>query len=194
MLSRTHTWTFGTCGARTLLGEAYRATPLGGGLGSHPLTLDLPRCTAADHQLPRVPLNNGLSDDLHAVCTVTTFSPSQGLLVCDNKCVLLIERGDVSWLAVGNYPLDRPAVNTREEYAEMLSRTYTGTFGTRGARTLLGEAYRAIPFGCGLGSHPLTLDLPRCTAADHQLPKVPLNNGLCDDLHAVRTVTTCSLS
>ena len=46
MLSRTHTGTFGTCGARTLLGEAYHATPLGGGLGSHSLTLELPRCTA----------------------------------------------------------------------------------------------------------------------------------------------------
>ena len=76
----------------------------------------------------------------------------------------------------------------------MLSRTHTGTFGTCGARTLLGEAYRAIRWGGGLGSHPLILDIPRCTAADHQLPKVPLNNGLCDDLHAVRTVTTCSLS
>ena len=71
----------------------------------------------------------------------------------------------------------------------MLSRTHTGTFGTCGARTLLGEAYRAIPWGGGLGSHPLILDIPRCTAADHHLPKVPLNNGLSDDLHTVRTVT-----
>ena len=76
MLSRTHTGTFGTCGARTLLDEAYRATPLGGGLGSHPPTLDFPRRTAADYHLPKVPLNNGLSDDLHAVRTVTNFSQS----------------------------------------------------------------------------------------------------------------------
>ena len=76
MLSRTHTGTSGTCGVRTLLGEAYRATPFGGGLGSHPLTLNLPRRTAAEHHLPRVPLNGGLSDDLHAVRTVTTFSQS----------------------------------------------------------------------------------------------------------------------
>ena len=75
MLARTHTGTFGTCGARTLLGEAYRATPLGGGLGCHPPTLELPRRTAADH-LPKVPLNDGLSDYLHAVRTVTTFSQS----------------------------------------------------------------------------------------------------------------------
>ena len=73
MLSRTHTGTFGTCGARTLMGEAYRAAPLGGGRGSYPSTLDLPRCTAAHHHLPKVPLNDGLSDDLHAVRTVTTF-------------------------------------------------------------------------------------------------------------------------
>ena len=73
MLSRTHTGTSGTCGARTLLGEVYCATPFGGGLGSNPPTLNLPRCTAADHHLPKVPLNNGLSDDLHAPRTVTTF-------------------------------------------------------------------------------------------------------------------------
>ena len=82
MLSRKHTGTFGTCGARTLLGEAYRTTPVGGGLGSHPPTLDLPRCTAADHHLPKVPLNDGLSDDLHAVRAVTSFSQSEGLLTC----------------------------------------------------------------------------------------------------------------
>ena len=76
MLSSMHTGTFGTCGARTRLGEAYRATLLGGGLGSHPPTLDLPRRTAADHHLPKVPLNHGLSDDLRAVRTVTTFSQS----------------------------------------------------------------------------------------------------------------------
>ena len=64
MLSRTHTGTSGACGARTLLGEAYRATPLGGGLGSHPPTLNLPRRTAADHHLPKVPLTDRLSDDL----------------------------------------------------------------------------------------------------------------------------------
>ena len=76
MLSRMHTGTFGTCGALSLLGEAYRATPLGGGLGSHPPTLDLPRRTAADHHLPKVPLNDGLSYDPYAVRTVTTFSQS----------------------------------------------------------------------------------------------------------------------
>ena len=76
MLSRTHTGTSGACGARTLLGETYRATPLGGGLDSHPPTLNLPRRTAADHHLPMVLLNDGLSDDLHAVRTVTFFSQS----------------------------------------------------------------------------------------------------------------------
>ena len=73
MLFRTHTGTFGTCGARNMLGEAYRATPLGGGLRSHPPTLNLPRRTPADHHLPKVPLNDGLSDDLHAARTVTKF-------------------------------------------------------------------------------------------------------------------------
>ena len=73
MLSSTHTGTFGTCGARTLLDEAYRATPLGGGLGSHPPTRNLPRRTAADHHLPKVPLNDGLSDGLHTARTVTRF-------------------------------------------------------------------------------------------------------------------------
>ena len=71
MLFRTHTGTFGACCARTLLDEAYRATPLGGGLGSHPPSLDLPRRTAADHHLPKVPLNNGLSDGLYTARTVT---------------------------------------------------------------------------------------------------------------------------
>ena len=73
MLSRKQIGTFGTCGAQTLLGEAYSATPLGGELVSHPPTLDLPRRTAEDHHLPKVPLNNGLSDGLHAARTVTTF-------------------------------------------------------------------------------------------------------------------------
>ena len=73
MLSRTHTGTFGTCGARTLLGEPYRAILLGGGLGSHPPTLNLPRRTVTDHHLPKVLLNDGFSDDLHAPRTVTTF-------------------------------------------------------------------------------------------------------------------------
>ena len=34
MLSRTHTGNSGECGVRTLLGEAYRATPVGIGLDS----------------------------------------------------------------------------------------------------------------------------------------------------------------
>ena len=76
MLSRTHTGTSDACGARILLGEAYCATPLGGGLGSHPPTFNLPRSTEADHHQPKVPLNDGLSDELHAVRTVTTFSES----------------------------------------------------------------------------------------------------------------------
>ena len=71
MFSRTHTRTFATCGARTLLSEAYRATPVGGGLGSRPPTLNLPRRTIPDHHLPTVPLNSGVSDDLHAARTVT---------------------------------------------------------------------------------------------------------------------------
>ena len=50
-----------------------RATPLGSGLGSHPPTLNLPRRTAADHHLPKVRLNDGLSDDLHTARTVTRF-------------------------------------------------------------------------------------------------------------------------
>ena len=77
MLSRSHTGTFGTCGARTRtrLGEANIAAPLGGGLGSHPSTFDLPRCTAVFHHLSKIPLNDGLSDDLHAVrCVSTLFS------------------------------------------------------------------------------------------------------------------------
>ena len=81
MISRTHTGTFGTCGARTLLGEAYCATPFGGGLGFHRPTLDLPRCTAADHHLPKVPLKNGLSDDLHTALTATNvFYQGWGLM------------------------------------------------------------------------------------------------------------------
>ena len=72
MLFRVHTGTFGTCSARTLLGEAYRATPLGGGLCSHPPILNLPRHTAADHHLPKVPLNEGFSDYLHVERTVTS--------------------------------------------------------------------------------------------------------------------------
>ena len=77
MLSRTHTGTFGTCGARTLLDEAYRATPLGGGLSSHPPTLNLLRRTKADDHLPKVPLNNGLSHDLHTARTVTNICLSR---------------------------------------------------------------------------------------------------------------------
>ena len=73
MLSRTHTGTSGACGARTLLGEAYRATPLGGGLGSHPPILNFPRRAPADHHRPNFPLNDGLSDYLHAARTATNF-------------------------------------------------------------------------------------------------------------------------
>ena len=81
MLSRMHTGTFGSCGARTLLGEAYRATPLGGGLGSHPPALDVPRRKAVDHHLLKVPLSNGLSDDLHTADTVAyIFYQGWGLL------------------------------------------------------------------------------------------------------------------
>ena len=76
MLSRTHTGTCGACGARTLRGEAYRATPLGGGLGSHPPTLNLPRRTAADHHLLKVFLDVGLNDDRHAERTVKISSQS----------------------------------------------------------------------------------------------------------------------
>ena len=71
MLFRTRTGTFGACGVRTLLGEAHRATPLGGRLGSHPPTLNLPRRTVADYHLPNVPLNDGLHDVLRAARTVT---------------------------------------------------------------------------------------------------------------------------
>ena len=75
----------------------------------------------------------------------------------------------------------------------MIPRTHTGTFGTRGPRTLLVEAYRAIPVGGGLGSNPPTLKLLRRTVADH-LPKVPLNDGLSDYLHASRTFPVSCLS
>ena len=33
-----------------------------------------------------------------------------------------------------------------------------------------------------------THNLPRGTVADHDLPQVPLNDGLSDDLHAARTM------
>ena len=95
----------------------------------------------------------------------------------------------MSWPAAGNYPLNRLALNTREEYVRMLARTHTRTFGACGAWTLLGEAYSATPLVGGFGSHPPTLNLPQRTAADHHLPRVPLNNGLSDGLHAARTVT-----
>ena len=74
MLFRTHAGTCDACGARTLLGEAYRATPLGGGLGSFSPTLKLPGRTEADNHLPKVPLNDGLRDVLRAARTVTTVS------------------------------------------------------------------------------------------------------------------------
>ena len=66
MVSRTRTGTSCTCGARTLLGEAYRAIPLGGRLGSHSPALNPPRGKAADHHLRKVSLNDGLGDDRHA--------------------------------------------------------------------------------------------------------------------------------
>ena len=106
----------------------------------------------------------------------------------------IVERGDVSWLAAGNYPLNRPAMNTREEYVRMLARTHTRTFGACGAWTLLGEAYRATPLVGGFGSHPPTLNLPQRTAADHHLLKVFLDVGLNDDRHAERTVKISSQS
>ena len=71
----------------------------------------------------------------------------------------------------------------------MISRTHSGNSGACGIRTLLGEAYRATPVGIGLGSHPPTLNLPRRTVEDRHLPKVSLNDGLSEDLHAARTVT-----
>ena len=52
MPSRTHTGTSDTCGTWTLLGEAHRAIPLGGGLGSHPPTLNLPRRSLLDPYQP----------------------------------------------------------------------------------------------------------------------------------------------
>ena len=93
MLSRTHTGTFGTCGARTLPGEAYRATPLGGGLGFHPPTLNLPRRKAADHHLPKVPLNNGLSDYLHAARAVTTLATRLAFTARDTTIVISASSG-----------------------------------------------------------------------------------------------------
>ena len=107
------------------------------------------------------------------------------LLACDMTCVL--ERGDVSWLAAGKYPLNGPSLT--HERSMWLSRTHTGTSGACGARSLLGETYRATPVGCELGSHPPTLNLPRHTVADHHLPKVLLKDGLSDDFHSARTVT-----
>ena len=71
----------------------------------------------------------------------------------------------------------------------MLSPTHTGTFITCGVWTLLGEAHSAPPSGDRLGSHTITLDFPCHTGADHHLRVVPLNDGLSDDVHDVRTVT-----
>ena len=71
----------------------------------------------------------------------------------------------------------------------MLARTHTGNSSACGVQILLGEAYRATPVGIGLGSHPPTLNLPRRTVEDRHLPKVSLNDGLSEDLHAARTVT-----
>ena len=88
----------------------------------------------------------------------------------------------------------RPALNTCEENLGTVSRMDTGTFSSCGAETLLGKAYLATPLGGRLGYYPPTLDLPRRTAAYLHLPKVPLNNGLSDDLNAVSTVTTVSQS
>ena len=71
----------------------------------------------------------------------------------------------------------------------MLFHTHTGNSGAYGARTLQGEAYRTTPVGIGLGSYPPTPNFPRRTAQDHHLPKVSLNDGLSEDLHAARTIT-----
>ena len=96
----------------------------------------------------------------------------------------------MSWPAAGIFQLNRQALNTKAENVGMLSRTHAGTFGACGARSQLGEAYRRTPLGSGLGSHPHTINLPRRAAADHTLPKVPFNDGLSDELHAARNVTT----
>ena len=76
----------------------------------------------------------------------------------------------------------------------MLSCAHIGTCDASGARTRLGEVYGATPLGARHGSHPLTLNLPRRRADDYHLPKAPSNDGLSDDLHAARTVTTSSQS
>ena len=60
------------------VGEAYLATPVGIGLGSHPPTLNFPRRTVEDNHLPQVSLNDGLSEDLHAARTVTNGLFYQG--------------------------------------------------------------------------------------------------------------------
>ena len=78
MLSRTHTGNSGACGVRTLLGEAYRAPPVGIGFGSHPPTLNFPRRTVEDNRLPQVSLNDGLGEDLHAARNVTNGFFYQG--------------------------------------------------------------------------------------------------------------------
>ena len=78
MFSRTHSGNSGVCGVRALLGEAYRATPVGVGLDSHPPTLNLLRRTVEVHHLPKVSLNDGLSEDLHAARTVTNGFFCQG--------------------------------------------------------------------------------------------------------------------
>ena len=95
MRSRMHTRTFSAYGAWTLPGEIYLATLLGGGLGSHPPTLNLPLRTATDHHLPKVPLNTGLSDDLHAVRTVFSFNQVYGLLLAMLQHLISVSSGAV---------------------------------------------------------------------------------------------------
>ena len=72
MLSRTHTG----LSAHVAPGLCWVRRTAQPGFGSHPPTLNLPRHAPADHHPPKVPLNDGRSDDLHDVCTVTTFCQS----------------------------------------------------------------------------------------------------------------------
>ena len=66
---------------------------MGGGLGFHPPTLNLPRRAVADHNLPKVPLNDGLSDYLHAARAVTTLATRLAFTARDTTIVISASSG-----------------------------------------------------------------------------------------------------
>ena len=81
--------------------------------------------------------------------TFMLYVPSQPFLIAIVYFSVILNAywGDVSCLSAGNYPLNRPALNTRDEYVGMLSRTHAGTSDACGARALLGELYPRNPLG-----------------------------------------------